>query len=391
MLSIIALSAVFAVLAACTPASPAKLKSAFQDQGCAEPGPNNECLASSNGFHFICGEYTWGEAQSVCYSLGYRPAVIPDYETLAALDVVNKCLLLGGRRVWIDSFNGLGADPCAYIVSEGGAVYSPGDQFCASLKLPVLCQEAPVSVVTESVQTTTSIITEGITTALTTTCIQCNCQGKNIDPLKCPSCFVNKNNELQGKADAALKAQERRPHQCHRSSSSSSGSSDCSHQHPPRCLDPQGCQPLCPYTVGGLHVIQANLTFNQAERECNKYGWNLADVYAGLHADVGFMQQMCTTFEQDYNLWIRSYNGVDGGMCVLTLFDDFNNVPIGFGWTADYCMGGPLYVLCQERPPAITGTGAFGGSMTMTSTTYSYGTTYTVPSLTVTSTITNYY
>lgn len=387
MLSQIALSAVLAVLAACSSA-PAHLKSALQSQGCAAPGPNQECPLSANGFHFICGEYSWGEAQSVCYSLGLRPAVVPDYETLAALAVVNDCLLLGGRRVWLDSFNGLGADPCAYIVSEGGVVYSPGDQFCASLKLPVLCQDPPVQVVTESVQTTLSVITEGITTALTTTCIQCNCQGnlKNIDPVKCPSCFAN--NKAQEKAAVPQKAQERRPHQCH---SSSSSGSDCSHQHPPHCLDPQGCLPLCPYTVGGLHVIQANLTFNQAERECNKYGWNLADVYAGLHADVGFMQQMCTTADKDYNMWIRSYNGVDGGMCAVTLFDDFYNVPIGFGWSADYCMAGPVYVLCQERPPAITGTGAFGGSQTITYTTVSYGTTYTVPSLTVTSTVTNYY
>lgn len=389
MLSQLALSALFAVLATCSSAPAAHLKSSFQAQGCSAPGPNQVCPNSASGYHFICGEYTWAQAQSVCYQLGYRPAVIYDYDTLSALQVVNDCLLLGGRRVWIDSFNGLGADPCAYIVSEGGAVYSPGDQNCANLRLPVLCQDPTVSTFIISNPTSVSLVTEGTSTTLTTTCIQCNCQGKNIDPVKCPSCFVNKDNSKKQE-----KAQDyRRPHQCNQchGGSSSSSSSSCSHEHPPRCLDPQGCLPLCPYTVGGLHVIQANLTFNQAERECNKYGWNLADVYAGLHADVGFMQQMCSTASQDYNMWVRSYNGVDGGMCVVTLLDDFYNVPVGFGWTADYCMEEPLYVLCQERPPAITGTGAFFGSQTITYTTFNYGTTVTVPATTVTSTVTNFY
>ena len=362
-----------------------KLKSALQSQGCATPGPNQECPTALNGFHFLCGEYSWGEAQSACYAAGYRPAIVYDPDMLSALQVINECLLLGGRRVWIDSFNGLGADPCAYAVAEGAAIYSPGDQLCNELRLPVLCQDAPVTTGTLSVLTSVSLITEGTSTSLTTTCIQCNCQGNinTIDPLKCPSCFANK---AQPAKPNAAEEKGGYPRRCH-----ANKPHECSHAHPPHCLDPQGCLPLCPYTVAGLHVIQANLTFNQAERECNKYGWNLADTYAGLHADVGFMQQLCANPEQDYNLWIRSYNGVDGGVCVVTLEDDFFNVPVGFGWSADYCMEQPLYVLCQERAPAVTGIGAFVGSVSFVQETFSYATTSTIPAVTVTSTVTNYY
>ena len=379
MLTQLALAALLASFAAAIP------QNAFQAQGCATPGPNQVCPISAGGFHFICGSFSWGDAQQACYNLGYRPAIVTDSQALTALSVIQNCLLLGGNQVWIDSFNGLGADPCAYVVAAGAAVYSPGDQLCNQLSLPILCQDAPTTTISVTVPSVIVATTVGTSTTLTTTCIQCNCQGNiaTTDLAKCARCFENKDNI---NPEPVAKAAVRRPHQC-----SSSSSSSCSHERPPHCLDPQGCLPLCPFTVGGLHVIQANLTFNQAERECNKYGWNLADTYAGLHADVGFMQQVCGSPAQDFSMWIRSYNGVDGGMCMETLLDDFYNVPIAFGWSADYCMSQPLYVLCQERMPAITGTGAFAGSESVTFTTITFGTTVTIPSTTVTVTITNFF
>lgn len=327
----------------------------------------------------LCNNNTWGAAQAACYAQGLRPAIVSDNQVLAALTVVQDCLLLGGRRVWIDSFNQLGADPCAYIVVEGAAVYSPGDQLCNELDIPILCQEAPTSLEIVTVPDFVTTISTGTSTVLTTTCIQCNCAGSVI-----PTTSIRP----PSKANPAVeKSPIRRPHHCDSSSSSSS----CHHDFPPHCQDPQGCLPLCPFTVGGLHVIQGNVTFNQAARECAKYGWNLADVYAGLHADVGFMQKMCALPSEEFNMWIRSYNGVDGGMCMVTLMDDFYNVPIGFGWSAEYCMDQPLYVLCQDRPPAVTGSGAFIGSASTTVELITVDTTLFTPTTTITVTVTNFF
>jgi hypothetical protein len=381
MLSKLALAAILASVASALPSSP------FQTQQCATPLPNQVCPFSTGGYTLLCGSYAWGDAQQACYNLGLRPAIVSDADALTALSVIQSCVLLGATQVWIDSFNGLGADPCAYVLVSGAAVYSPGDQLCNQLTLPVLCQTAPTSTIIVTVPSVIVDVTAGTSTTFTTTCIQCNCAGSiaTTDLAKCGAqCFQNKDAAPAQQPAPVPKAAVRRPHHC-------GSSSSCSHDRPPNCLDPQGCLPLCPFTVGGLHVIQANLTFNQAERECNKYGWNLADTYAGLHADVGFMQEMCANRSEGYSMWIRSYNGVDGGMCMETLLDDFYNVPIAFGWSADYCMQQPLYVLCQERLPAITGTGAFAGSESVTFTTITFGTTITIPSTTTTVTITNFF
>lgn len=361
---------------------PAILASPFQSQGCANADPTSHlCPITYTGFHMLCSEYPWGEAQQQCYNAGLRPAVLNDQNSLAALAVVQECLLLGGRRVWVDSFNGLPADPCAYVVAEGAAIFSPGDQLCLNLTLPILCQDIPVEQVTQYDPSPVTTVS-GVTTTTTTTCIQCNCQGKGLlpDGKICPAC-INKSRPT----DAPLKASAPQKN-CDRRNPSS-----CSDQHHPPCLDAQGCLPLCPYTVGGLHVIQGNVTYNQAERECSKYGWNLADAYAGIHSEVAFMQNVCGSDDQDHNLWIRSYNGVDGAMCLVALKDDFANVPIGYGLSADYCMEQPLYILCQERSAAITGYGGFDGTISYSTLSLQSPATIFSATATATVTITNYY
>lgn len=353
------------------------------------------CPTSYGGFHVICTETNPDAAVSACAALGMRLALLTDSNSQQALYTLQECLSTPGLTAgWVGGWNGAGADPCAFLSADGGVLMSFGYSGCyGGLQLVAVCQELPVAtaIVTDYQYTE---VTTGTSTSTVSICTRCDGfkqqheHKSNIDDVK------NTNNNSNNSNSNDEKAAEGKPrrHECDRRKPES-----C-RRPPPLC--PFGpCTPVCPFTVCGLHVVQAdNLSYSQAQEECAKYGWNLADLTAAQHEDVAFLQGYCSRQEASNAYWIRSYNGVDGAKCVRALGaneNDNNNVPIVFGIEdyncADLTPQKP-WALCQDAPPAVTGTGLYNGILSfVTTVTVAKPVTMTQPVTTTTTTNTHYF
>lgn len=336
----------------------------------------NLCPISYGGFHVLCAPLTPNQAVSACANLNMRLALLTDANVLQALYTLQECSI-GADAGWVAAWNGAGADPCAVVSVEGAVKLSLGFEGCSALKVAV-CQDLPT---TTAVYTNynVDIVTTGTSTSVVSICTLC-------DKYPLPPQQYNKNNNEKDNI-----VEKRRPHrrECDRSHPES-----CRHPHPPTC--PFGpCTPVCPFTVCGLHVVQAaNLTYADAQEECAKYGWNLADLSSAQHEDVAFLQGYCSRQSAENAFWIRSFNGVDGAKCVKALAaDEDGNVPIGFGVEDGWCSSQDRpWALCQDAAPAVTGTGFYNGPVSfVASVTISLGTTLTTPVSTTTTTVTNYF
>ena len=372
-----------AVIAAITLLLPAAIRGQLS---CSNPAIDGTCPYSLGGFHVICGTFNWDEAANACEALGLRIAQLDDANAMQALLTLRQCALLGTNEAWVGSWNGLGADPCAYLDVNGAVVMNPGYEQCNSgvLKLAI-CEAKPFATAIFTRNQITPLIT-GVTTTTTTQCAECGTT----------TAARMRNKALDGDdADLLLKANQdkqgrRKPCGCDRSKPES-----CRRNEPLLC--PVGpCVPVCPFSTCGLHVVQGdNMTFADAQEECAKYGWNLADITNGQLADVAFLQGYCGREAAGRAFWIRSFDGVSGALCVKVLQANSNgmNTPIAFAVDPFYCDQQALpYALCQDAPVQPTGTGVWVGPRSFISSEfYTFQTTLTIPSSTQTVTVTKYW
>jgi hypothetical protein len=104
---------------------------------------------------------------------------------------------------------------------------------------------------------------------------------------------------------------------------------------------------------------------------------------------VQSLAQICST--PSSTLWIRSFNGVDGAMCVSTrpqlVRGAEEQLGVVFGYNQRVCNSRLYYPLCDTRcAPIPTGTGPITGTLT----TFTSATRTTVSVRTAVNTITDY-
>jgi hypothetical protein len=356
------------------------------------------CPVAYGGYHYLCGQYTAGQAAAACLERGLRLAELTDALAVQALYMMQACAV-GELSAWIGGWNGMGADPCAYLDITGGVIMTPGYAGCNADNLrAVVCQDIPLGTTTIDRQTYAYVLTP--TTTTSTLCTACGPQRRF--PTRVDKAIEVEKAEGDAKPKGARgeEADEgRRRGRALDSSSSSSKTCDrsdplsCTHDTPPRC--PVGpCTPICPLTICGLHVVQGGLmSYDEAAEECSRYGWHLADITSGQHADVAFLQRYCGRPGAGFAVWIRSYNGVDGAQCIKALAPNADdNVPIGYGIDPQFCDAELLpYALCQNAPPAPTGSGVFEGLLNYQQVTLSGNVTRSFAATTATVTSTNYF
>lgn len=378
------------VVAIAAAAISAGLASAQPSPGCASANmTTSECPASYAGFHYLCGMFSYQAAVEACTDLGYRLAVLDDANAAQALYTQRDCIFGTTAEAWVSAWDGLGADPCMILSASSAVQMTNGWERCSERR-SVMCQDLPEGVYTVRVSIIAAATMTGATTTTTTICTNCGTSLKAAIPtLKAAAAQGGGAVEKQrGRgSDYSCGCDRSRPE-------------TCTFNDPPRC--PLGeCTPVCRTRLCGLYVVQLEgMTYAQAQQECAKYGWTLADITTGMWADVAFLGERCVPDAAGNALWIRSYNGVDGGACIKAQPEE-GNLQIGFGIPGEadpFCTTGPFlgpdrlpYALCQERPPQQTGTGVFVGEIEFSTTTLTLPTTTTVFNGTQTVTVTEYY
>ena len=154
-----------------------------------------------------------------------------------------------------------------------------------------------------------------------------------------------------------------------------------------KCIAGHGpCPRVCKYRAPGIRLVKVNATAYDADEVCRRFGWTLLDYKSCQERDVRYLKKKCCA--GDEGLWIRSYNGVDGGAC-MQIDGSTCEVPVGWVLSADDCVNlGGQYVLCQCRDAVFTTSGTFIGSETYTTTTVDGTKTFTSFTATVTTTVT---
>lgn len=154
-----------------------------------------------------------------------------------------------------------------------------------------------------------------------------------------------------------------------------------------KCIQGHGpCPRVCKYAAHGIRIVKTNASAYEADEVCRRFGWTLLDYKECQEKEVKYLKKKCCGSEE--GLWIRSYNGVDGGACML--IDGGYGAPVGWVLSADDCLNlGGKNVLCQTNDePVYTTSGTFVGSVTYTTTTVEDTKTKTSYTATVTTTVT---
>jgi hypothetical protein len=156
-----------------------------------------------------------------------------------------------------------------------------------------------------------------------------------------------------------------------------------------KCVQGHGpCPKVCKYYAKGIRIVKANATAYQADDICRRFGWTLLDYKECQEKEVKYLREKCCGAKD--GLWIRSYNGADGGACMLIDGGESAAAPVGWVLSADDCLAlGGKSVLCQtDEEPVYTTSGTFVGSITYTTTTVEDTKTKTSYTATVTTTVT---
>lgn len=359
------------------------------------------CPISHGGFHLYCGVLPFQDAAATCESQGWRLAVLTDSNAINALATQEECSAMD-TPAWIASFNGYAADPCMInSVNPGGAMAGLGVS-CFDARWPVLCEEIP-SLTTQSTVTASLVLSTGTTITTTTTTKSfpnttttttttsssssstCSsktttttsvCPQPSIQPIK----NVHRAVRLPGQWILKQKEQEMQEKQQRQES------------YCPNCKN------VCPFQRNGLRVIQGVVGFQNAAEECHKRGWRLADITTGAAAEAALLILQCAppTFISEAGIaWIRSYDGVGGGNCMLGL-SGLNRHESQFSpiWFYEGCDEiGEVQVLCQtnddlDSGPAPTCDGGWVGSRRIVQLNPTTTTTYTRTTPLTTSTVT---
>ena len=169
-----------------------------------------------------------------------------------------------------------------------------------------------------------------------------------------------------------------------------------------KCLHGK-CPHVCKFHIGNIRVVKKAVGAYDAEETCRQFGWNLLDMSKYNQYQVAALQKKCGC--DDLNMWIRSFEDVDGSACMFAsplLYGDCAkggveaNTPgslpsvAGYVFSADTCVSiGGLFVLCEKcERPAETSTGPYSGYFSTTTSTSSFTETRTHYTTTVTRTVT---
>lgn len=162
------------------------------------------------------------------------------------------------------------------------------------------------------------------------------------------------------------------------------------------------CPKVCHYRVGNIRVVKKAVGAYEAEEVCRQFGWNLLDMSQENQYQVAALQNKCGDEKDGYNMWIRSFERVDGAACMVASpilhalkkaqAEKLYGLPsvAGYAFTADLCAEvGDLYVLCEKScEPVETITGSYEGTITTTTTTSGFTVVDTIYTATVTTTVT---
>jgi hypothetical protein len=168
-----------------------------------------------------------------------------------------------------------------------------------------------------------------------------------------------------------------------------------------KCLHGK-CPHVCRYHIGDIRVVKKEVGAYDAEETCRKFGWKLLDMNEHNQYKLAALQKKCGN--TDLNMWIRSFENVDGSACMFSspllvinpksgkemLIPGSLPSIAGYVFSAETCgeIGG-LYVLCQkDHRPEETSLGPYSGQFTTTTTTRSYTETEISYTTTVTKTVT---
>ena len=323
---------------------------------CAEANEQTGvCPASFLGFHYVCTPMTLSDARLYCQSMRMQLAVVNDRNAGGASQTQQWCDM-GNPQIWIDSYNGLAGSPCMYQVYDGFA-YSGSSFECLTVELPFLCQEIPRLTSVLSTTTTRTIYT-GVDIVTTTCAPTRSCVDKAADVSYAAGQEQQQQVLLQEEAEMALEMQEME-------------------QQPDFIPAPRPCSNACGVDSSRfLRVVKELVPYNQAAAVCRKHGWKLADLTYGMARQFEDLIVGCGDPTGQTNLWVRSWEGVDGASCVFgtwspALRESNAGATGGFGYSLSSCNNyvGPLYPLCDIRCQWWpTGTGAaLGTSTTFTS------------------------
>lgn len=280
------------------------------------------CPYSLGNFFLSCSLLTLPDAIAFCTDRGWQLANVDDYNQSASLQTQSWCVG-SNSTAFVNSFNGLSGGPCAVQTGLGEAVVNGQ---CSGVRRYAVCQ-APQQVTKETTITTTRTVITG-PVRVTVTVTPCH------------------------RSDSLLKAALYRP-----------------------------CSPVCQDdSIPSLRVVKEAVPFEQADAVCRKHGWRLADYTAGMQEQVAGLSVKCAN---GTSVWIRSFNGVDGAMCI---YADSANL-VHFGYNNHACSQHQLYPLCNiECKPAPTAHGPITGTLT----TFTSATRTTATVRTAANTITDY-
>lgn len=465
------------------------------------------CSYSYGQMHYLCGSYSYREAAEACRNNGWRLAVVNDQNKGDVQSLLSNCIINPQAPAWIASFNGLRGEECAVATVYGFALNGFPRQVCWS-EIPVICEDIPVTTVTEDFPVYTETLYEEKTK---TKYVEPSCPAQKLHT--CPSknhksefvliedhlphcqaecaCkqlglhladltiynFLDASSELwehlgplkhawinswngddyrkrdclalwtgstgpNGAIAVPQYCKQRKPvlcqkrHKCHCKPQSpgchchhqSHHQHHHHHQNNPQVMleaedeDPQNFeieqvvageekdlmgknQHICKHRIGNIRVVKKPSGAYEAEQVCRKLGWSLLDMNQHNQYKVAALLYKCGRYEDNFNMWIRSFDNVDGAACIfasplrpsnntdkaIIAADKTKHLPAvaAYAFTADICGElGDMYVLCQKCDAAKTSLGPYSGYYSTTTTTSGFTVTEVSYTTTTTTTVT---
>jgi hypothetical protein len=129
-------------------------------------------------------------------------------------------------------------------------------------------------------------------------------------------------------------------------------------------MDCPNCGEVCPFQRADFRVIQNPVPFQKASDACARHGWLLADLTTGETPDAALLILQCAFPILSGQAWIRSFDGVGGGRCMLVQAPP--NAGLQVFWVYRECSTEERFVLCRtndysKRIPAPTCEGGWVG------------------------------
>lgn len=325
------------------------------DALCPDSPSPSVCPHNEGPYWYICGQHGYLDASDLCAAYGWRQALMTTDNAPILNQLMSNCTGVFSIG-WVAGIHGLAADPCAYVYAiniegvEFGGYLGLGNQRCGNAEYGVLCEEIPQT----TISTTSTAREGGISTDTTTTttairtrtvspfephCTDCP------KPSSCSSSSSSHDSSFSGCCDSSF--------------DSSSSSSWCPHdrrhksgivkQETPVCYTGD-CLPVCNYSVGGIHLITANVNYTDTAAECAKYGWKVLDYTDGRSQDLFTVVRECVSVINA--LWyINSYNGVESACSWLSITELNGQVVASAGFPGNdaLCRNIERQVFCQEQ------------------------------------------